>query len=92
MQQHEFIWVARSQKINDVKQDETGNTIVNLRPQVQIIHNYKKKNHMQIVFTEDQFRFLILSTGTLKEIYNINATADSQSVLRKYCEDNLERI
>lgn len=93
MQQHEFIWMAKNLKVTDVTQDETGNTVINLRPQIQLTHNYKKKNQMQIVFTEDQSRFLIPSKSDLEEIFRLHlSNVNVEQILRKHCEDNFEKV
>jgi hypothetical protein len=92
MNQPEFIWMAKNLKVTDVKQDETGNTIINLRPQIQLTHSYKKKNQMQIIFTEDQARYLISTKVELQEIYRLHlSNVDLENVLRHYCEDWLKK-
>lgn len=93
MQQHEFIWMAKNLKVNNVTQNENGTTTINLRPQIQITHNYKKKNQMLIIFTEDQVRYLISTKVELQEIYRLHlSNVDLENVLRHYCEDWLKKI
>ena len=93
MYEPEFIWMAKSLKVTDITQDGSGKTIINLRPQIQIIHNYKKKNQMILTFTEDQTRYLVPSKLELQEIYRLHlSNVDLEHVLRKYCEEKLQKI
>jgi hypothetical protein len=92
MQQHEFIWMAQKLGIKS-QQGAEGITVINLRPQIQIAHNYKKKDQMTVIFTEDQSRFLISSKPQLEEIILLErSNKDLEQILRKYCEDNLEKV
>lgn len=92
MQQHEFIYITQTIRMMNIHQDPTGKTIVQLRPQIQIIHNSKKKNQMQIIFTEDQARFLIPSKKELEEIYRLHLeNVNLSQILREYCEKNLQK-
>lgn len=92
MQQHKFIWLANNLKFGNVTQDQSGNTTVELRSQIQLIHSYKKKNQIAIVFTEDQARFLIPSEDQLKDIVHIHTNNGSEHAIREYCINNLEKI
>lgn len=93
MQQHEFIWMAKNLKVDNVTQDESGNTIVKLRPHIVFMHNYKKKNQMMIMFSEDKATYIIPSKVEMEEIYEMHLTnPDVEQLLRKYCEENLEKV
>ena len=92
MQQHEFIWLGNNMKVGRVGQDTVGNTIVDLRPQIQITHNYKKKNLMLITFSDDGLTFIIPSKSQLEDIYRMHlSNVHLGEILRKYCEDNLQK-
>lgn len=92
MQQQEFIWMANNIPHDGIIQDEIGNTIIQLRSQIQLTHNYKKKNQMMIIFQEDQSRFLIPSKKRLEDIYRLHLeNTQLTDILRNYCEGTLER-
>jgi len=92
MQQPDFIYLARG-VAGEVTQDEIGNTIVQLRPQIQLKHNYKKKNLMTILFTEDQSMFCIPTRKDLESIYRLHLeNKDLTQILRAYCEQQLEKL
>jgi len=91
MEQHEFIWMGKKLGV-PVSQDETGNTVMSLRPQIQLTHNYKKKNFTQIVFTEDQTRFTVSNKSEVESIVGLHiANEHLEQVLRKYCDENLQK-
>lgn len=91
MEQHEFIWMGKKLGV-PVSQDETGNTIINLRPQIQLTHNYKKKNQTQIVFTEDQARYTVSNKSEVESIVGLHLNnVHLEHALRKYCEENLQK-
>lgn len=91
MEQHDFIWMGKKLMV-PVTQDETGNTIIALRPQIQLTHNYKKKNLTQIIFTEDQTRFIISNKSELNAIIELHLKNNHlEQVLRKFCEDNFQK-
>ena len=85
--------MANNVKVEKVFQDEIGNAIVQLRPQIQLVHNYKKKNLMTIRFIEDQTIFMIPSRKELEEIYRMHMeNSDLTVILRDYCEKHLEKM
>ena len=91
MEQQEFIWMAKNLKVVDVIQDEIGNTIIQLRPQVQLVHNYKKSNLMTVKFVEDQMMFIVPSRKELEEIYRLHLENENLiQLLREYCELHLK--
>lgn len=94
MTQPEFIWLSSNilPKIG-VEQKPSGETIVGLRPQINIIHDFKKGNRLTIVFLDDGATFLIPSKEELEEIYAMHlANTNLVQVLRKYCDDNFEML
>lgn len=92
MEQHDFIWMGKKLMV-PVTQDETGNTIITLRPQIQLTHNYKKKNLTQVVFTEDQSRYTIGSKLELELIIGLHLSNDNlDQKLREFCESHLEKV
>jgi hypothetical protein len=91
MKQQDFIWLAKSLNIDNVSQDEIGNTIVQLKPNIQIIHKYKKNDRMEIYFQEDRKYYHIPSETELKQIYILYTENENLTeVLRIYCEENLK--
>ena len=92
MKQHEFMYTAKSLTL-DVQQDEVGNTIATLRPYIHLMHSYKKNDLMQIIFLEDQARYIIPSNDELEEIYRLHLElTDLTQVLREYCDKHLKRM
>lgn len=94
MDQIKFIVMANNiYPEGEVKQDPNGITIVNLRPQIQITHNYKKKNEMKIIFNDTNDEYLISSKNELEEIYGLHlANKDVIQILHEYCKNNLKSI
>lgn len=92
MQQHEFIFMAKNLKVTNVTQDDSGNTIVNLRPKISIVHNYKKNNSMKISFAETNDTFVIPSKNDLEEIYRLHLTNENlEHILIEYCKTHLKK-
>lgn len=94
MDQIKFIVMANNvYPEGEVKQDPNGITIVNLRPQIQITHNYKRKNEMKIIFNDTNDEYLISSKNELEEIYGLHlANKDVIQILHEYCKNNLKSI
>lgn len=94
MDQIKFIVMANNvYPEGEVKQDPNGITIVNLRPQIQITHNYKKKNEMKIIFNDTNDEYLVSSKNELEEIYGLHlANKDVIQILHEYCKNNLKSI
>jgi len=90
--------MAKNIKVDEMKQDEIGNTVVTLifnelrQPVVQLIHNYKKRGSMSIRFIEDQTVYNIPSRKELEDIYRIYIENRKMTEnLRTYCENSLEK-
>lgn len=94
MNQAKFIQTSKQVKpVGGVTDDGNGVVIVNLRPQVQITHSYKKNDQMQIIFIEDQTHFEIPSQKELEELYKIHlGCTNFIQPARKYCDDKLQKI
>lgn len=93
MQQHEFIFMARNLKVTDVKQDDSGNTFIGLRPKISITHNYKKNNSVMISFEETGDKFLVPTKQDLEEIYRLHLTNENlEHILLEHCNAHLKKV
>lgn len=96
MNQIKFISMTNQiQPQGNVEQTTDGIVVVNVRinPNIQITHNYKKKDEILIIFNDINEKFKLASDNQLEEIYklhlgNINLTEP----LHRYCEENLQKI
>lgn len=94
MTQPEFIWMSSNilPEIG-IEQRPDGNTVVGLRPQINIIHNFKRKDQITVVFLDDHATFVVPSKSALEDIYRMHlANTNLVQVLRKYCDDNFEML
>lgn len=93
MKQHEFIWAAKNMKVNETRQDDFGNTFIRLRKDIQLTHNYKKKDRMAIEFQDDRSVYIIPTDKELKEIYRLHLeNVNLNEILHQYCSMNLTKI
>lgn len=94
MNQIKFLWISNNipNKLG-VEQTEDGIVIVKLRPKIDITHNYKKRDRMEIIFKDDNKRYLIHDHKILKEIYTLHMQNEEvMLLLHQYCESNLTLI
>ena len=94
MDQIKFIQMSNNiQPMGPIVHQPNGIILVNLRPQIQVTHNYKKKNEMQVIFIDDQSRYLIPSQKELEDIYKMHlGNTNLTEILHKYCEEKLKKI
>lgn len=93
MKQHEFIWMANNVHAGKAVQDESGNTAITLRPTIMVVHNYKKRDQMTLVFVEDQSQYIIPTKKELEEIFRIHLENQNiNEILRRYCTEKLTKI
>jgi len=93
MNQAKFIWVSNniSGKLK-VEMDPNGITTVKLRPLIDIIHNSNKGNKVEILFKDDNTRFIIPNQKVLEEIYRMHKNnTEVMLLLHQYCDKNLAR-
>ena len=92
MQQHEFIWMGG--KLNlPMLQNGDGVTTIDLRPQIKLVHEYKKKDQTLVVFMEDDSKFIISSKDELNDIIHMHLTNEHlEQQLLEYCKANLQKI
>ena len=91
MEQHEFIWMGNKLGVQ-VIQGEGGITSIQLRPKIVVSHNYKKKNLTQVVFIEDGAKYNIGSKYELESVIALHLSNEHlETVLRSFCEKNLEK-
>ena len=77
----------------DIIQQPDGIVVVNMRPTIQITHNYKKKNQMQIIFVDTNDTYIIPDQQTLEEIYQMHlSNTNVVEILLKYCNKNLKKL
>lgn len=93
MNQVKFIWLSNN--IPDtlgVVMDENGMTVVKLREFIDITHNSKKRDKVEIIFKDDDTKYEIPNQKTLEEIYSMHMNnKEVMLLLHQYCEANLSR-
>lgn len=93
MEQMKFIFMSNKMNPISVSDDGNGKIIVELRKGVQVIHNYKKNNRMEIVFTDSQDHYEIPSQNELESLYQIHlGNTNFIAPATEYCENNLRKI
>ena len=94
MTQPKFMWATIAIKPKGgVKQLANGMTVCDLKDNIQITHNSRKKNRMILIFKEDQKHYLISSDNKLNEILQMYTNlTDLDQKLREYASSNLEEI
>lgn len=93
MKQHEFIWMANNVRAGKAVQDASGNTAITIRPNIMVVHNYKKRDQMTLVFVEDNSQYLIPTKKELEEIFRIHLENQNiNEILLRYCTEKLTKI
>lgn len=93
MEQIEFMWCLKKFLIPNILQNEKGLVTAKLLPDVLLTHDYKKKNKIEVIFTETQDRFLISSKEELNELCKIYSNNPNISdPIKKYCVSKLNKI
>lgn len=93
LSQTKFMMMANRVKPLSVSDDGNGRIIVQLRKDVQVVHNYKKNDYMEIIFTEDQSHYQIGSESQLETIFRIHlSNKDFNYPAHMYCEKQLKKI
>lgn len=93
MDQIKFVWISKNiPNILGVNQDEDGITTVKLRPLIEITHNFKKRNKVEILFKDDNSKYLIPDQKTLEEIYKMHmSNTEVMLLMHQYCDKNLSK-
>lgn len=94
LNQAKFLWTAKNiHPEGEVVQDDSSIICVNLRHQIQITHDYKKANRVEIKFKDDGVRFLVPDHNMLQEVFLIHLqNKDCVMKMRAYCEKTFERV
>ena len=86
MEQPKFIWVARNMKVGNVTQGPNGETTVEVRPNINIVHEYRRKNRMTMHLVERDEKYIIPSERELEHIYRLHLEhEDVMTPLMEYC-------
>ena len=91
MDQVKFLWLSNSipNKIN-VTQTEDGPIVVHLRKNIEITHDYRNRNRMEILLKDDNSKYVIPNYKSLVEIYKMHMNNEEvMYILHKYCEEKL---
>jgi hypothetical protein len=92
MEQHKFIWLAKNMKVENVTQGTNGETTIELRPNINIVHDYRRKNQMTIRLLEREEKYIIPSEKELERIYRLHLEhKDIMVPLMEYCAQ-LEKV
>lgn len=94
MDQIKFLWTMKNlHPEGNIIQNETSIITVNLRKNIQITHDYKKGNRVEIIFTIDQKRYLVEDHNDLQEFCIIHLqNQQCEQKMRKYCESHFKKI
>ena len=89
--QEDFIW--RLLNVNKITQTPDGIVIAELSKNIQIIHDYKKNNRMEVHLLDDKSQYIIDDKNSLDEILKIHLLHPNASYLiKEYAEKNLKKI
>lgn len=92
MDQMKFIFMSKKVEPESVTDDGNGKVIVNLRKGVELTHDYKKGNRMEIHFEGDRW-YEIPSENELEILYRMHlANTNFIQPAIKYCDDNLNTV
>ena len=89
--QEDFIW--RLLNVNKITQTPDGIVIAELSKNIQIIHDYKKNNRMELHLLDDKSQYIIDDKNSLNEILKIHLSHPNASYLiKEYAEKHLKKI
>lgn len=92
MNQINFVWMSRNIPGVSVRQDSSGITTVKLRPLIEITHDCTKRDRIEIIFKDDNTKYLIPDNKVLEEIYKMHiSNTELMLLMHQYCESNLSR-
>ena len=90
MNQIKFVWVSNNIPGTKVEMGPDGITTVHLRPLIDITHDSKKRDRVEIIFKDDNSKYLISNQKTLEEIYRMHmSNTEVMLLLHQYCDANL---
>ena len=91
MTQIKFLWLSKNiPGISGVEQGPDGITTVKVRPLIDITHDSNKRDKVEILFKDDNTKYVIPDQKTLEEIYRMHIKNDEvMLLLHQYCEANL---
>lgn len=93
LNQAKFIWLANNVKATSLEQDSSPVVTMHLRPQIDITHNYKLRDRVEIVFKDDGKKFFVPDHNMLEEICRYHMlNKDCVQIIRRYAEENLEPV
>lgn len=92
MDQTKFIFTLQRMQPESVTDDGNGVVKVVLRKGVEISHNCKRSNRMEIHFTDSGCSFVINNSHTLEDLLrmhlgNVNFIAPALAFCKKYLEE-----
>lgn len=92
--QIKFIEMANNMKpAGGINQTDDGNTVVQLRDNIQIIHNYKRRNEISILFQDTNERYIIPDQKELEFIYRTHlGEQDILQKLHQHAEETYKKI
>lgn len=90
MNQIKFVWLSNNVPGTKVEMGPNGITTVSLRPLIDITHDSTKRDRVEIIFKDDNSKYLISNQKTLEEIYSMHmSNTEVMLLLHQYCEANL---
>lgn len=94
MNQVKFIWLSKNiPNTLGVDMGPDGITTMKLRKLIDITHNSNKRDRVEILFKDDNSKYVINDQRTLEEIYRMHMSNEEvMLLLHQYCESNLPHV
>lgn len=91
--QPKFMWLANHVHAIGIEQNSTPVVTLHLRPQIDITHNYERKNRVEILFKDDNTRYFVPDNADLERIIEIHMMhKDAVEMIRAWCRKHLKKI
>lgn len=94
LDQIKFLWTMKNvHPEGDVIQDSTSIIRVNLRKQIQVTHDYKKGNRVEITFLTDGARYVVEDHNQLQDVCLIHLQNKvCEQKMRKFCDEHFQKV
>lgn len=90
MKQERFIFMANNVQPLSMVQDPNGNTIVKLREEISIIHNYHNE---YMVLSVASSKYKVMNEAQLETVFRMHLeNKDLFQLLHEYAETNFDKV
>jgi len=90
IQQPDFMYFVSNVNAIEVTQIKDGIVLCKLSPQIEISHDYKKKNLVKIKFTEFNEEFVIPDRKCLEDLSTLHLEGESSTTIHEWCKEHIE--